>query len=209
MDFGELKARVARMPVFSTQDVVTLSGQEPPVVAVALTRWCRAGHLLRLRRGLYALRERDRELRVSAPAVASALVEPSYLSGLWILAQASIIPEAVFVVTSATRGRRARFENAFGRFVYERLPARGWFGYAASEVDGCQVLFADAEKALLDTIYWSRTPWDAARFRQERVDAARIDPDRLKSYVERWPVRRLVEALEAFKAYQEASCLTW
>ena len=209
MDFGELKTRVARMPVFSTQDVMTLSGQEPSVVAVALTRWCRAGHLLRLRRGLYALSERDRELRVRAPVVASALVEPSYLSGLWILAQVSIIPEAVFIVTSATRGRRVRFENAFGRFVYERLPARGWFGFAASEVDGCEVLFADAEKALLDYIYWSRSRWDAARFRQERVDAERIDLDRLESYVDRWPVCRLVRAVEEFKLYKEAACLTW
>ena len=209
MELMQLKAAVARMPVFSTQDVVTLSGQEPSVVAVALTRWCQSGHLLRLRRGLYALSDTDREVSVSAPVVAAALVEPSYLSGLWSLSQASIIPEAVFVVTSATRGRRVCFNNAFGRFIYERLPLSGWFGFVSRQVNDCEVLFADAEKALLDTIYWSRARWDIARFRQERVDAHRIDLKRLESYVDRWPVRRLLETVAAFKSYKEAACLTW
>lgn len=209
MDFDTLRACVAAMPLFTTQDVVTLSGQRSSVVSVALTRWSKAGRLLRLRRGLYALREEDRKVPVSAPLVASALVEPSYLSGVWILAQQSVIPEAVFRISSATRSRRVRFKNAFGRFIYERLPARGWFGFSPREVDGCQVLFADAEKALLDTIYWSRVKWDAAGFRRERVDAGRIDLPQLESYVDRWPKRQLNESVAAFKEYKEHSCLTW
>jgi hypothetical protein len=126
-----------------------------------------------------------------------------------MLAQASVIPEAVFALTSATRGRRVRFENTFGRFTYERLPPSGWFGFGPREVDGCDVLFADAEKALLDAIYWSRTGWDVARFRRDRVDVERIDLDRLESYIDRWPVRRLIQAVVAFKEYKEAACLTW
>jgi hypothetical protein len=76
-------------------------------------------------------------------------------------------------------------------------------------VDGCDVLFADAEKALLDAIYWSRTGWVVARFRRDRVDVERIDLDRLESYIDRWPVRRLIQAVVAFKEYKEAAYLTW
>lgn len=76
-------------------------------------------------------------------------------------------------------------------------------------MDGCQVLFADAEKALLDTIYWSRVKWDAARFRRERLDAERIELPRLESYVDRWPVPQLTESVGAFKEYKELTCLTW
>jgi predicted transcriptional regulator of viral defense system len=209
MKYEELKRWLEKMPTFTSLDVVTLSGQSAESVAVALTRWVSAGRVERLRRGLYTLSANDRKVPLSPAYVASLLVEPSYLSGVWALANLSVIPEAVFTVTSATRSRRVDFENGSGRFTYQRIPERAWFGFSVKEVGGGDVLFANAEKALLDTIYWSRTVWGVERFAQERVKAGRIDVCRLRGYAKKWSAPALLKSVEAFLKFKEEKCLIW
>lgn len=209
MTFEGLRNLTEDMPTFTTRDVVTLSGQDASSVAVSLSRWVQCGRIERLRRGLYTLQERERQTPLSPAYLASVLVEPSYLSGLWLLAQNSIIPEAVFTLTSASLGRKLRFENAYGRFSYHRLPERAWFGYTSQEFQGYYLLLADSEKALLDAIYWSGTRWDRQRFRQERVDGNHLNLARLSRYAARWGEGKLKDSLEEFKAYKEEPCLTW
>ncbi|MGZ0656597.1 type IV toxin-antitoxin system AbiEi family antitoxin domain-containing protein [Coraliomargarita sp. W4R72] len=197
------------MSAFSAQDVVTLSGQSAGSVAISLNRWVKSERLERLRRGLYTLNENDRKVPLSRALIASLLVEPSYLSGVWVLANDSVIPEAVFTVTSATKGRRLDFANAHGSFAYRRIPERAWFGFKVKEVRGGNALFADAEKALLDTIYWSRSVWGEDRFKQERVNPDRIQVKRLKRYAAKWRAPALLKSVDAFIQYKESSCLTW
>jgi len=209
MKYGKLREWTRELPVFSARDVATLSEQDSSSVLVSLHRWEQKGSIERLRRGLYTLNERDREVPLTPAYLASVLVEPSYLSGVWLLAQHSVIPEAVFTVTSATRGRMVQFENTFGRFVYRRLPERAWFGYAGVEVQGYRVLQADREKALLDAIYWSGLTWDRLRFQQERVNAGRLKERRLQRYAERWGLSRLRRSVAAFEEYRGVTCPTW
>ena len=209
MNFEELRGWTQELPVFSARDVVTLSGQDSSSVLVSLHRWSQAGRIERLRRGLYTLNERERQALLTPAYLASVLVEPSYLSGVWVLSQNSVIPEAVFTVTAATRGRKVRFENACGRFAYYRLPERAWFGFSSKKVCGYYVLYANCEKALLDAIYWSGSVWDRKRLLQERVDANRLNEDRLSRYAERWGNLKLKRSVAEFKAYKEEQCPTW
>ena len=197
------------LPVFGASDVVTLSGQDAPSVCVNLHRWAQAGRVERLRRGLYTLSESERGVPLTSAYLASVLVEPSYLSGVWVLSQNSVIPEAVFTVTSATRGRKVHFDNVCGRFAYYRLPECAWFGFSSKEVQGYYILSADCEKALLDSIYWSGSVWGRKRFQQERVDANRLNPHRLNRYAERWGSLKLKRSVAEFKVYKEAQCPTW
>ena len=209
MKFAALKDVAEDMPTFSTRDVVTFSEQSPSSAAVHLNRWVRTGRIERLRQGLYTLKERERRVPLTPAYLSSVLVEPSYLSGQWVLAQNSVIPEAVFTVTAATRGRKVRFENAYGRFAYYRLPERAWFGYVGKEFQGYYVLLARREKAMLDTIYWSGSPWDRQRFQQERVDADNLNEGRLTRYAEKWGISKLKHSAEEFRAYKENLCPTW
>lgn len=209
MEYGRFRKWFKEVPAFSTQDAAILSAQSPPVVAVSLNRWVYSGRIERLRRGLYTLNEDDRNVSIDNALVASLLVEPSYLSGVWALSNYSIIPESVFTVTSATKGRHLDFKNSFGNFSYYRLPERAWFGFKEVKVGGGLVLLADPEKALLDTLYWSRAIWTVDRFRQERVDAARIQPKRLMSYLQKWPIPMLQKSVAAFSQYKEQKCQTW
>lgn len=209
MKFEEFKAWTQEVPVFSTKDAVTLSGQDASSVLVSLNRWVRAGRIERLRRGLYTLNERERTVPLTPAYLASVLVEPSYLSGVWVLSQHSVIPEAVFSVTAATKGRRVQFDNAIGRFSYHCLPERAWFGYSSQEVHGYYVLKANCEKALLDAIYWSGSSWDRKRFQQERVDGSHLDEGRLKRYANQWGDLKLSRSVAEFNAYKEVLCPTW
>lgn len=141
--------------------------------------------------------------------LASLLVEPSYLSGVWLLSQFFITPEASFTVTAETKGRKLLFENVYGRFAYFRLPERAWFGFSNQETDGYYTLYAHPEKALLDTIYWSGSTWDTKRFQQERVHAERLNLNRLQSYAKRWGIPKLKQSVAQFAIYKEAACPIW
>lgn len=209
MNFEAFRDLVKGLPTFSARDATTLSEQSASSVAVNLNRWVSSGRIERLRRGLYTLRESDRQARLPIAYLASVLVEPSYLSGVWILSQDSVIPEAVFTITSATRGRKLGFENTHGRFTYQRLPSRAWFGYFSQEIGGYDILIANSEKALLDTIYWSGSSWDRKRFQQERVNADGLNEARLNRYACRWGNPKLEQSLSEFKAYKELTCPTW
>lgn len=209
MTFETLKELVRDLPVFGARDVVALSEQDSSSVSVNLHRWARVGRIERLRRGLYTLNKTERQVPLTAAYLASVLVEPSYLSGVWVLSQNSVIPEAVFTVTSATPGRKVRFENGYGRFTYHRLPERAWFGFSSKESHGYYALHARCEKALLDAIYWGASVWDRKRFQQERVDAGRLNEVRLNRYAERWGEPKLKRSVAEFKAYKQEPCPIW
>lgn len=209
MNYERFRDAVSQLPAFTLRDAATLSGQSTPSISVHLNRWVRAGRLERLRRGLYTLNPQDRQVPLAKAYLASLLVEPSYLSGVWLLSQHSVIPEAVFTITSATCGRRVQLENAYGRFAYLRLPERAWFGFSSKETGGYFALYASPEKALLDAIYWSRETWDKKRFQQERVAPNRLNTDRLERFAKRWGLPKLRHSVKEFIRYEEAPCLTW
>lgn len=209
MEYKAFRNAVRELPAFTLRDAVILSGQTSSVVSVHLNRWVRSGHIIRLRRGLYTLNDQERQVPLKKAYLASLLVEPSYVSGVWLLSQLSIIPEATFTVTAATRGRKLRFENDYGRFAYFRLPERAWFGFSSQETDGYYTLYASPEKALLDTIYWSGSAWDEKKFQQERVNAERLNLKRLQSYAKRWGIPQLKQSVAQLTIYKEAACPTW
>jgi len=76
-------------------------------------------------------------------------------------------------------------------------------------VQGYYVLQADCEKALLDAIYWSGSPWGRKRFQQERVDASRLNEARLKRYADRWGEPELKRSAAQFNLYKEEACPIW
>ena len=209
MEYERFRDAVCQLPAFSLRDAVTLSGQSTPSISVHLNRWVRTGRLERLRRGLYTLNTHDRQAPLTKAYLASLLVEPSYLSGVWLLSQLSVIPEAAFTITCATRGRRVRFENSYGRFAYYRLPEKAWFGFSSKETEGYYALYASPEKALLDSIYWSGETWDEKRFQQERLDANRLKTRRLERFAARWGIPKLRDSVDGFIRYKEAPCPTW
>ncbi len=153
MKWESLLGLVANEPVFSS--ALLLAGNvSARQVRLQLSRWVRAGRLLQLRRGLYALAPVWRKVEPHAFLVANRLQRGSYVSVQAALAFHGVIPEHVPVVTSVGPGRPEMVRNPLGAFQFTHLAEALLFGYAQVEVAPRQVAFvASPEKALLDLIH--------------------------------------------------------
>jgi len=113
-------------------------------------RYAKRGMFLKLRKGLYCWAEQA----PSELAIANRLYEPSYLSFEFALSYYHLIPEAAYVVTSAT-SRPTRTLTAMGKtFEYHRLKKSAFTGYEPMKVGTETILMATPEKALVDTLYF-------------------------------------------------------
>lgn len=155
MKWEELLALVAEEPVFTS--ALLLAGDVSPAqVRLQLSRWVKAGRMLQLRRGLYALAPTWRKAEPHPFLVANRLQRGSYVSLQSALALYGIIPEHVPVVTSVGPGRPETVHNPLGAFRFNHMGGRLLFGYSRLEIAARQLAFvASPEKALLDLIYLS------------------------------------------------------
>jgi predicted transcriptional regulator of viral defense system len=119
-----------------------------------LDRWVKAGKVLQLRRGFYALADPWRRHPVNPLYVANRIKKASYVSLQSALAWYGMIPEYVPVTTSVTTGRPEILQTPLGSFSYQHIKP-GWFlGYQqVKTVEDRVVFMATPEKALLDLLY--------------------------------------------------------
>ena len=153
MQWEALVALVAGEPVFPS--ALLLAGEVSTAqVRLQLSRWVKAGRLLQLRRGLYALAPTWRKVEPHPFLVANRLQRGSFVSLQSALAFHGVIPEHVPVVTSVGPGRPETVHNPLGAFQFNHLTGRLFFGYSRMEVAARQFAFvASPEKALLDLIH--------------------------------------------------------
>ena len=107
--------------------------------------------LFPLTRGLY-----ETDGFVSGHCLAGAIFGPSYLSFDYALSVYGLIPEAVYVFTSATfdKKKASKIENHFGRFTYRDVPTDAYpFGVEIKEENGYVYRIASPEKAFCDKLY--------------------------------------------------------
>ena len=141
-----------------------------------LGRLVRDGKYNRIIRGLY---ETDPETK--GEYLAQAIYAPSYLSFEYALSKYGLIPEAVFVYTSATfRKRRSKtYHTDFGTFTYRDVPDRAfphYLRYFSAEDRGYWI--AEPEKALCDKIYTIEPMNSRRRMETLLFDDLRIDEER-------------------------------
>lgn len=194
MKYHELVRVVADEPVFETG--MLLAGNVDAVnLRRQLSRWTRAGRLLQLRRGLYALAPPWQRIKPHPFLIANRLGSGSYVSGLSALAFAHAIPEYVAEVTSCTGGRPHTYLTPLGRYSFRRLKANLRFGYRQVALgDGQAAFLATPEKALLDLIYLQPGGDDAAFLKELRLNLDVLQPDLLDDFAQRCAVPKLVRA---------------
>ncbi len=163
-------------------------------MAVQLSRWEAAGRIVRLRRGLYVLaRQQPNTL-----SLANRIVDPSYISGEYALSYYGLILDAAFEITSAClrAPRRAVVDTRYGIYSYRQVKV--YAGFEPVEIDGCAVLIATPEKALVDTWHWLPGRWSRERHEEMRYgNMESIDSDKLRAWALRFSPR-LREAAEVF-----------
>lgn len=142
--------RAKGLRVVTPLELQRLLGVSAVAARFLVHRSAKRGLLVKLRKGLYAVADRP----PADVVVANRLYEPSYLSFEWALAYHHVIPETVYVLTSAT-ARPTRTLTALGKtFEYHRVKPSAFTGYEPVRVGSDTVLLATPEKALVDTLYF-------------------------------------------------------
>ena len=115
-----------------------------------LEAYTKRGLLVRLKQGLYALKE----MLPNEEVVANALYKPSYISLEYALARYGVIPEMPYTITSVTTRATASFSVRDKEFSYKKIKREAFTGYRPERIGEQTIFIADPEKALADYLYF-------------------------------------------------------
>ncbi|MFH1408102.1 MAG: hypothetical protein ABIJ36_03470 [Patescibacteria group bacterium] len=144
------------------------------------------GFLLRLKKGLYAL-------KTDAPSeekIANRLYQPSYISFEYALYFHNIIPESPYQVTNATTKPTRTFTVTNRVFTYQKIKTAAYTGYKLVRNNKECFLIAEPEKALADYLYFvvlGKKPYN------ERFNLSKINKIKLKNYAKLYKRAALIE----------------
>ncbi|MGA2545202.1 MAG: hypothetical protein ABSF43_01535 [Rectinemataceae bacterium] len=190
---------------FDYSSVALLFPEGDESIRTALYRFKKKGHVIELRRGLYAFAELYRKATLNGPLVAQALYAPSYLSERWALSFYGVIPEKTVVYTSVTPRSTKDFVNAWGRFSYRTLKPTLFTGFATETIGGSKVRIATPEKALLDLWYLEKGDWTETRMESMRFEPGVIAIESLLEAADSSGIPRLERAAATWSNYAAES----
>ena len=160
--------------VISTKELLELY-KDYKVPKMKIKSEIEKGKYFYINRGLY-----ETDKNTPGYLIAPLLKSPSYLSFEYVLSYYGLIPESVYVYTSATTGQKHTFEyeNIFGRFSYQDVPIEV-FPYAIEYiVEGdYSYLLAKKEKALCDLLSIKKPVNSKKQLYSLLFDSLRIDYD--------------------------------
>lgn len=197
MEWQDFLAKAGKSPIIEAEAFYTGSARRASV-EVQLSRWQKAGKLLKLKRGLYVLAELYRKTEAYGPYTATCLHRPSYVSLEKALEFYNFIPERVNRYTSITTNRPAVYSTALGVFEYAHIQQAFFWGYMPVVLGGQTGFMALPEKALLDFFYLRRVPVTEAYIDELRLqNLADLDEKRLKVFAAKMNKSKLVQAADA------------
>lgn len=206
MKFDRFLQLVGDLPWFDFATVLQLSGEPRQNLRVRLYEWRKAGKLLSLRRGMYALAAPYRRVAVHPALLSNQLYTPSYISMHWALSYYGMIPEKTVVYTAVTPRVPRSFENSFGVYRYSNLKQNFFFGYRAVDMGGENVFVATPEKALLDLWHLHSGVWGVDRMVEMRFqNFGVVSARRLRDYANRFGLPRLARAVSAWEQASESA----
>jgi hypothetical protein len=117
-----------------------------------------------------------------------------------------LIPESIYMITSASTKRTSLFETPLARFSYRTIKPALFFGY--SLLPG-RIKMAYMEKAILDYFYINpavQTDDDFASLRINKEEMlGRVNKERLADYMQRFNQKRLSKRMEHFLEWLKRS----
>ena len=158
-----------------------------------LARMAERGECIPITRGLY-------ETDPNAPGylLAGSIYGPSYISFEYALGYYGMIPEAVYVVTSATfeKKKKKKYETAFGTFTYRDVPSEAFpLGIRLLREGDYFYRIAEPEKALCDKLYTLSPVPNTKELLRLLTEDLRIEVTELKKL----NIDRMCEYSEAYR----------
>lgn len=137
--------------MIATYEILKNSLTQYKAPDIKIKRMSDSGEIIKLTKNLY-------EINQNTPGylVANAIYTPSYLSFDYALAYHGLIPEAVYVYTSATynKKKKKQYNNKLGTFIYRDVPSNVYpYGISIVKEGEYYYAIATAEKAICDKLY--------------------------------------------------------
>ena len=158
-----------------------------------LMRMAQKGECFPIKRGLY-----ETDPNVPGYLLAGSIYGPSYISFEYALGYYDMIPEAVYVVTSATfdKKKKKKYKTPFGTFTYRDVPSEAFpMGIRLLQEGDYFYRIAEPEKALCDQLYTLPPVSNTKALIELLTDDLRIDDEDLKNL----DVDRISEYSEAYR----------
>jgi predicted transcriptional regulator of viral defense system len=200
MDFISFKNSLRIFPVFSIADIRAAHGDFD---RRRLSEWQKKGYIQKIIKGYYLFSDVDIDENTLL-IIANKIYRPSYISFETAMSYYRLIPESVYMITSASTRRTIQFETPMARFSYRTVKPALFFGYSLLP-GGIKMAFL--EKALLDHFYINpavRTVDDFASLRINREEVLDgLDMERLTGYLQRFRHKRLSKTIKHFLGWLE------
>ena len=158
--------------------------------------------IIRVKKGLYVFGEIWRKKPYSRELLANLIYGPSVISSDYVLSEVGLIPEQVKTITSVTTGRSRSFNTPVGKFIYKQLNRKRLsLGIEINKTDAGQYFTANPLKALADKIWLDKRfkPTSPKSYESYLYDDLRIDPDILKTYLNKEFIKQLDKVYSARK----------
>lgn len=171
--------------VFTSADIITLTGLTPVAATKALTRLAGQDLVRRIKKGVWVSKlSADLNPYEAVPYLRTPW--PAYVSLYSALADYGVVSEIPHVVYAVSTAPPKRYRTSIGEFSIHHLPERLIWGYAIKSQGQASYPIADPEKAFLDLIYLAlipRSPLELPRKRERKWD---LDMEKLKRYAARF-----------------------
>jgi len=211
MKYEELLEIVGRDALFET-GLLMAGVVDPAALQRQLSRWVKAGRLVKLRRGLYSVASPHRTTTPDPFVVSNRLVRPSYVSLESALHYHELIPDVPFAVTAVTTGRTGVHDTPRGRFVFHHIRTdRLWGAQEIKSAVGQRGAWvARPEKALIDLLYLNPASDDPAYLRQLRLqNTERLDSRVLADMAARFGSPKVSRAIETVASLMREDAEGW
>ena len=200
MNFIHFKNSLRDFPVFSIADIRAAHGGFD---RRRLSEWQKKGYIKKIVKGYYLFSDIEMNEGLLL-TIANKIYKPSYISFETAMSHYRLIPESIYMITSASTKRTSLFETPLVRFSYRTIKPALFFGYSLLP-GGIKMAFM--EKALLDYFYINpalRTEDDFASLRINREEMLnRFNKKQLTDYMRRFSQKRLSKRMGHFLEWLE------
>ena len=198
MNFVYFKNSLRDFPVFSIADIRAAHGGFD---RRRLSEWQKKGYIKKIIKGYYLFSDVDID-ESTLLAIANKIYKPSYISFETAMSYYRLIPESIYMITSASTRRTSMFETPMARFSYRTIKPALFFGYSLLP-GGIKMAFM--EKAIIDYFYINpsvRTEDDFSSLRLNKEEMlSRLNKKRLGEYMRRFNQKRLSNRVEYFLSW--------
>ena len=163
-----------------------------------LNEWQEKGYIKKVIRGYYIFSDLELNENVLFE-IANTIHSPSYVSFEMALSYYHLIPESVYVITSASTRKPYKYTTSIGEFGYRKIKPGLFFGYDLVNYDSKRFKIASLEKTVLDYFYLNPhiTDFSALRVNAE-LFWEQLDENKLYTYLDKFSQKRLMKTMNRF-----------